>query len=548
MTPDEAVDLLTGIESLDEAEPELIRAKEFFEGTSPEYFSSRRVASRLSTQSGQFRINVARKAVTAVTDRLEIASVVVEGNEAATKKLAEIMTDNDMALEGPIVHTKTCEFGDDYVFLAEGDDDGTVAIDRSGALTTRIVYDPESPRKPLFAIKSWWIGPSATKRRRANIYYPETDPGGCRVEKFITQAGGGSASSAAENWQRYTEGGRPPSRGDAVQLSGPVTASVNPSSVIGTTSTEDDDEAIEPWPLPLDRFPVYHFRTDRPYGMPLHFGAYGAQSGISKLVITMMSTVDQHGYPIRWALTDGKAAGDDADDDDFGDFMDEIPTGNPRDKDQGVSKLRSGPGQMWWLDGVDRTGQYDAANMDAFLKPADWLLRMMATATDVPLHFYDPGGDQPSGDSRRQSEGTLTKKVDQLILSLAGTWEKLYADALAMVGFPGMKVRVDFAPTESVDDLEGWQTTSAKIAAGVPVRQALIEAGYRAEQVDDWLKNSDEQDLAHRIAQLAALGAAARDLGTGVTLGVLDQATVAAILSGFAVSSAAPEDADEQPA
>jgi hypothetical protein len=37
-----------------------------------------------------------------------------------------------------------------------------------------------------------------------------------------------------------------------------------------------------------------------------------------------------------------------------------------------------------------------------------------------------------------------------------------------------------------VNDLEGWQTVQVKIAAGVPPRQAFLEAGYSDEQCDKW--------------------------------------------------------------
>lgn len=484
---DSREDLLEGLDAMDEAEPGYLEAKAFYDGTAKEYFASQRIARKIGRSGEVFRLNIAKKAVTAVTDRLEIAAVTVPDNDAATARLAEIMADNEMPLEAPIVHEKACEFGDDYVFLSEGDTPGTVSIERSGALTTRIIYDPEHPKKPKYGIKRWMTGRGERRRMRVNLYYPGDPETGelPRLEKWITVAG--TKGTDAVQWQPFYD---------------PADGGV--------------------WPLDLDRFPIYHFRTARPFGVPVHKGAYGPQAAINKLVATMMSTVDHHGYPTRYMLTDGAAEEGSDDDDDFGDVSDLDGTPeNDRSDTSPTSKLKSGPGEAWWLSGVSGTGSYPEADPDVYLKPADFMLRMMATTTDTPLHFYDPGGDQPSGDSRRQAEGTLTKKVDHLQLGIEATWSRLYVDALAMIGITVEKVDIRWVPSQTVDDLEGWQTAKAKIDAGMPVKQALMEAGYEEAAVDGWLTDGSEQDLRRQVEVLAALAAASRDLGTAVGMGVI---------------------------
>jgi len=72
-------------------------------------------------------------------------------------------------------------------------------------------------------------------------------------------------------------------------------------------------------------------------------------------------------------------------------------------------------------------------------------------------------------------------------------------------------VTVHWKPAETVDDAEGWQTVQAKIAAGVPRRQALIEAGYRAEQVDAWLSGTDDAELLAAARSLLAEAQSGRE-------------------------------------
>jgi hypothetical protein len=517
ITDPSIVDLLDGLRELAEAEPGYIEAQQNFENTAPEFFADRKLARKIGESGKRFRVNIAKKPVTTVTDRLEIAAVSVVGNEAATAVLqAQVWDANELALEAPVIHLRACEFGDEYVFLYEGEGpdgepDGTAIIERSGALSTRIVYDPERPRRPKFGIKAWKVGTKEKKQTRVNLYYPPDDPDGGRIERWISTVGVDRPTDP-EHWMHYTV--ERPSDDDPVGV-----------------------EVVVDWTDELDRFPIYHFRTSRPYGIPLHFDAYGPQEGLNKLTATMFATTDQHGFPIRYALAESGTSEGDDDADDFGTLDDPIETGVtdlPEDeKRDRAGKLKSGPGQFWWLTGAKGAGQFEPANPDVFLKPADWLVRMSSQATDTPLHMYDPGGDQPSGDSRRAALDTLKNKVSYLSLSFGSTWKRLLADALEIVTGKTHSIDVRWAPFDKIDDAEGWQTVSAKIEAGVPVGQALMEAGYTPEQVEGWLSDSTEQDLRRRVQLLGELAKAARDLGTGVGMGVLPPELVQAVIAGF---------------
>jgi hypothetical protein len=512
-------DIVAGLEELAEAEPEYRKAKDYFDGTTPEFFASARIRRKLAAQGSRFRVNLAKKAVTNVLNRMEIAAVTVPDNAQATKRLqTEVWDRNELGLEMPVILERACSMGDEYVFLAEGDDGG-VEIERSGALSTRIIYDPERPRHPKYGIKTWEVGPKAdtSKRRtRVNLYYPEDRDTGepARIERWITRDG--MKGVKPEEWEPY-------------QIE---------------TVGDGESEIVVPWTEDLDRFPIYHFRTSRPYGHALHRDAYGAQDALNKLIVTHMSTIDHAGFPIRYALAEGGSSEGDDDSDDFGTLDDPLETGitdeDGRRTDE-TSKLKSGPGEFWWLAGAKGAGQFDPADPKTFLEPEEFFIRLMAQATDMPLHFFDPGGDQPSGDSRRTAEGTLTKKVDYLELSFETTLSRLLTDALAILGIKVSRVDVRWTPSQTTDDLEGWQTAKAKIDAGVPVAQALMEAGYDRDTVTEWMSNSDEQDLRRRISLLGDLAKAMRDLGTGVGMGVVPAELVQSVLAGFIPA------ADDQP-
>lgn len=513
MPDDPRTRILTGVAELDEAEPDYRKAHRYAKGNVEEFFASPRLRNALRKSGTTFKLNLSKKAITSVTDRLELAALSVPGagNEAAERFLRQVWDDNEMPLELPVAMRKTCEYGDGYFFLWMDESAGTgsgVSIDYSSPLTTRAIYDEEQPRRIDYVIKRWYIDADRKdrdkRRQRVNLYFFGSDGSEAnntegRIEKWITLEG--TNGSDAVHWQEYTE----------------------------------DDE---PWPLANPFGPiVFHLRTDRPYGVPLHIDTYGAQDAVNKLTIVWMNTIDHHGAPQRAALLEGETEGGSADDD-FDDFVPDgaeaAAAGFDPDRpkvDSPTANLETGPGSLWLLKNVKSVTQFSPAESDAFLKPADFFVRMMAVTSDTPLHLYDPSGDQPSGESRRSADGTLTKKVDWLILSFASTLSAMCRQILKMGDYTVPRVDVRFTPPEQVDDLDFWQTAKAKIDAGVSVRQVLLEGGYTDTQVTEWLKSTDEENLTQKIAMMAQIATMLRDLGTASQLGFLTPEQVNAIIA-----------------
>src|SRR4051812_12727529 len=100
---------------LADAEGDYLKAHNYMTGDVPEFFASRRIARRIEKTGTSFRINVAKTAVEAVSDRLEIAAVTVPDNETLSRILqTQVIDANEMMLEMPLVHDRACEYGDAY--------------------------------------------------------------------------------------------------------------------------------------------------------------------------------------------------------------------------------------------------------------------------------------------------------------------------------------------------------------------------------------------------------------------------------------------------
>jgi hypothetical protein len=188
---------------------------------------------------------------------------------------------------------------------------------------------------------------------------------------------------------------------------------------------------------------------------------------------------------------------------------------------------------MWLLRGYKSVGQFDAANPEVFLNPINFNVRAMAQITDTPLRMFDPQSSaQRSGVSYQEEDSPFVSKIEDRQTGYGSEAHAAFVFALRRLGIEDPVVTVDWVPARSVSTAEGWQTVNEKIRAGVPRRQALMEAGYRAEQVDEWLTGVDDSELQRRVDILASLADSAQKLGSAAALGAVTSDQVTALMAG----------------
>ena len=484
-------DLMYGIAELKDARPHYEQAEAYYDGKVPEVFSSTRIRRALAANDIDFDLNFARTPVDAVTNRLKIASV-TSPDDAVNTLISKIWQDNQLNLEMPDLFRRAGEYGDAYLFVLPVEDDNgqviRVEMFYNSPHIVRVIYSEDNPRRKAYTIKKWCEG----KFQRAELLYDD------RIERWTT--GPNSDGDKPGDWMHWP-------------------------------ADPDDPDS---WLIEHDwgEQPVFHLRTDRPYGVPEHYGAYGPQNAITKLQATHMGTVDYQGAPQRYALTEAATTDtSDLEPGDFDDFPSDDAGAGPTDSGDD-SSLKGGPGEMWLLRGFKAVGQFDAAQPGVFLDPIQFNVRAMAQITDTPLRMFDPQSNQRSGESYREEDGPFISKVENRQTSYGATVHEAFVFALRRLGVVDPVVNVDWVPAKSVTDAQGWQTVKAKIDAGVPRRQALMEAGYRAEQVDAWLAGVDDAELQRRVDILASLADSAQKLGAAAALGVVTSEQAQQLLNG----------------
>lgn len=219
----------------------------YYEGNVPEVFATARLRAAMRQSKYASRLNFCRPVVEAVQNRLEIAAI-LGTSDAGTQIIGDTWEFNELHLDANEVHRWALVYGDCYVMVWP-DEDGNLEVSYNTPVTTSIVYDPEHPRKKLYAVKMW----ESEDGTRLNIY------GSDSIDKYRTDS---KTVTEVTNW----------------------------------TLTESVEN-------PFGEVPVFHFRTMRPFGRPEHKDAYDAQNYINKQFIQSMVTADYQGAPQRYALS-----------------------------------------------------------------------------------------------------------------------------------------------------------------------------------------------------------------------------------------------------
>jgi hypothetical protein len=412
-------DIKKAIDTLIDRRNQYLTAESYYEGTNSEIFPNNEWFRLLNNSRSDFRFNFSRTVVDSVLNRLEIANI-TSLTQDANQKINEVWQMNDLQIDADEIHRRALVFGDCYAIVWT-DVTGNITVDYNSPLTTIMIYDDENPRNKRFAAKLWQSEDPmdyTKKTSHLNMYYPD------RIEKYA--------------------------------MPGEI---VNINSEGGFILV---DVVENPW----GEVPVFHFRTSKQYGRPEHADAYGPQDAINKMIVTHMTTVDYQGAPQRYALSgNGNSA-------EFEDF-DETATDT-----ENLGALKNGPGELWYLKGVSKVGEFSPADHKVFTEPVTDFVRSMAAITNTPLHYFEKTGNVPSGESLRTAEAPLMKKVQDRQITFGSTWADMFRFILRIDSPAEPNVQVKWKDLESMDSLDAWEVAVKKRVVGVSLEQVLIEMGY----------------------------------------------------------------------
>lgn len=507
--------------------------------------------SAASTANNTITPNLGTNGTNGTHNALPLPDGDTAGSLALQRMWDEVYRKNKLANFFPRWIKQALIYGDGYAMAWDDGADGvqTQVLD---PLTTCVIYDEENNGVELYSARFF---KTSTGARRINLYYDKTivklvtkaraagdkpedyipyiDPLDEVPDEFLDVERRNQAGAMGNISYPFVTGGLD---GDATPsmryafLAAQSQLSEAPGGQPGADGAAHggvleqlaDQQAISnalagmwPAPNPHGRQPIFHLRTtdDDTYGVPEHYESYGPQNAINKLIAVQMGTTDAAGFPARYALQKSGTIDQNAFDEDEDE---ELPP------DSHIGAVQDEPGAINILKDVDSLIQLAGADPDGFLKPMLQYIKFMSFVCATPMSFYDTLGQMPSDSTQRENTGPLIMKCGARKRVMTPTGESFVEFLLSIMGVRGIVVHVQWEQSQMVNDLQGWQVLTGKLALGVPFEQVMQEAGYTPAQIAQW--DPPSTGLTSKVAMALQIAQAAQALAASVVAGVVDAA------------------------
>ena len=444
------------------------KTERYYRGDHDLAFATEKFVNAFGTLFREFAMNLCPAICDAVRDKLRVTGFSV-GSRAALP--AGVARDADLASQGEAmqagslrsdidriwfrnrmaerageIHKEALKNGDAYA-VVWFDPLGEVTIypQRAGSVT--VEYDEELPGQILWAAKYWR---TPDKRTRVNIFYPD------RIERYVTRKESEVVLPEASD---FVAVGSPRSnvQGPKPKDTRPETLDLGPGTILN----------------PFGVVPVFHFANNADVGCLGQSElepAIPIQDGLNKSVLDMLVAMEFSAFRQRWA------AGIEIEYDD---------EGKPK------PPFTAGAERLWIAtDPNTKFGDFNASNLDQFLKVKDSFRIDMASVTGTPLHYFlQNSGGFASGESLKQNETRFLAKVRDRQASFGQIWAELMAFSLKLAGHGPVELITQWEDPSPMTEKDVLANILLKKQIGLSTEQALREAGYGEVDVKRMLQN-----------------------------------------------------------
>lgn len=234
-------------------------------------------------------------------------------------------------------------------------------------------------------------------------------------------------------------------------------------SLPGTYSAFKPDPENEREDNPTGEIPVFHLRVNRRGTGELQ-NVISTQDAVNKLTADMMVAAEYGAFRQRWIISNSD-----------------------------TDSLKNAPNEIWSIPAGDgqgqqtSVGQFDATDLDNYLKAIDKLAAAIAIITRTPKHYLFEAGANLSGEALLAMEAPLVKKTEQRQEAFTPTWQELGAFLLKLetgrVVHPE-DISVVWEPAPSIQPLTEAMTRKTAVEAGVPLETQLRWEGKDKGEIE----------------------------------------------------------------
>jgi hypothetical protein len=408
------------------------KSERYYKGDHDLAFATEKFKNAFGAMFREFALNLCPAVCDAVRDKLKIREFRVEQGGAGLPSDAwRIWQQNRMGRRSGEVHKEAVKNGDAYVIVWPNASGGATIYPNKAGMCT-VVYDEETPGRVLWAAKHWKTPEGLV---RLNLFYPD------RIEKYISR---GKCEAGLPEGKEFV----------------PFSERTTPSAEAAATPplTKEGSFVV---PNPYGVVPVFHFANNADIGASGQSeleAATPVQDALNKSVLDMLVAMEFASYRQRWAAGIEIEYGED---------------GKP------VPPFKAGVDHLWITENHEaKFGDFEAANLEQFLKVKDSFRLDMACVTGTPMYYFmQVSGDFPSGEALKKAESRFIAKVRDRQESFGQVWEDVMAFALTIEGKEG-RLFADWEDPAPLSEKEKLENIAVKKELGISDAQALVEAGY----------------------------------------------------------------------
>lgn len=226
---------------------------------------------------------------------------------------------------------------------------------------------------------------------------------------------------------------------------------------------------------PYEEVPVFHFRIARNAKSDLK-NVIPIQNGVNKLLTDMMVTAEFAAFPQRYVISNAEVQG----------------------------KLKNSPNEVWDLPAGDgmgqqtQAGQFQAADLENYLKGIDNLATAISSITRTPKHYFFSVGSNLSGEALIAMEAPLNKKAQDRVDRFKPVWKQVAFFMLKHSGHQDIdpkKVQPIFSRPETIQPRTQAETRQLNFQAGVPLKSMLREEGKSDKEIQQVMDDLKEQEI-----------------------------------------------------
>lgn len=145
-----------------------------------------------------------------------------------------------------------------------------------------------------------------------------------------------------------------------------------------------------------------------------------------------------------------------------------------------IPPFKAGNENLWVVPDPNTTfGDFNASNLDQFLKVKDSFRVDMASVTGTPLHYFlQNQRGFASGESLKQNETRFLAKIRDRQASFGQVWAELMAFALRLAGHGSVELITQWEDPSPMSEKDVLANILLKKQIGLSTERALREAGY----------------------------------------------------------------------